>query len=421
MTTIKKYNTETSQWEVIVVGKQGPAGPTGSIGPASTVTGPTGIAGPTGPTGSTGPTGAASNVTGPTGATGDRGGVKYTFSSINTDTDPGTGNIRYNNPVISAVSQIFIDNTDVTGTNQTAWYLTWDDSTATTKGYLSIGSYGNPSKTIFRITGNVVNATGYYRIPVAYLSGSTPANAETIFVEFSRTGDNAPTGPTGPTGATGATGAPSTVTGPTGAVGPTGNIGPTGSTGPTGPTGATPAVLVQAKGDILAATGPSTLVRVPVGIDKTILVADSEQIPGIKWTNNAYALILDQTKEKWNLTLNEIEATTIINVETSSIWYFSANAGLNWVFNIRGSSSSTLNSILPVGHSVTVTVGVSQGATPYYATGLQVDGVAVTPKWVGGANPTSGSANSIDVYTYVIVKTSATPTYLVYASQTRFA
>lgn len=41
MTVIKQYNAGTSQWEAIVVGKQGPQGPTG----------------PTGPTGATGPSG----------------------------------------------------------------------------------------------------------------------------------------------------------------------------------------------------------------------------------------------------------------------------------------------------------------------------------------------------------------------------
>jgi hypothetical protein len=63
---------------------------------------------------------------------------------------------------------------------------------------------------------------------------------------------------------------------------------------------------------------------------------------------------------------------------------------------------------------------VTQGATPYYNSAVQVDGSAVTPKWQGGAAPTQGNASSIDAYVYTIVKTGAA-TFTVFASQTQFA
>jgi hypothetical protein len=62
----------------------------------------------------------------------------------------------------------------------------------------------------------------------------------------------------------------------------------------------------------------------------------------------------------------------------------------------------------------------TQGATAYYATGLQVDGVSVTPKYQGGIAWSFGNASSIDAYTYTIVKTGS-GTFTVFASQTRFA
>jgi hypothetical protein len=46
--------------------------------------------------------------------------------------------------------------------------------------------------------------------------------------------------------------------------------------------------------------------------------------------------------------------------------------------------------------------------------------VSVTPKWQGGTAPTSGNINSIDTYTYTIIKTAATPTYVMLAAQTQF-
>jgi hypothetical protein len=65
----------------------------------------------------------------------------------------------------------------------------------------------------------------------------------------------------------------------------------------------------------------------------------------------------------------------------------------------------------------------TQGATAYYNSAVQVDGTGtgVTTEWQGGTAPTSGNTGSIDVYNYVVTKTSATPTYLVLASVTKFA
>jgi len=77
--------------------------------------------------------------------------------------------------------------------------------------------------------------------------------------------------------------------------------------------------------------------------------------------------------------------------------------------------------MMAVGQSITLTFMVTQGTTAYYASAHQIDGSSVTPKWQGGTAPTAGNASSIDIYTYVIIKTAATPTYTVLASQTKFA
>jgi hypothetical protein len=63
---------------------------------------------------------------------------------------------------------------------------------------------------------------------------------------------------------------------------------------------------------------------------------------------------------------------------------------------------------------------VTNGATARYNTAVQVDGSSVTPKWQGGTAPSSGNANSIDVYNYVIIKTGSAA-FTVLASQTKFA
>jgi len=115
-------------------------------------------------------------------------------------------------------------------------------------------------------------------------------------------------------------------------------------------------------------------------------------------------------------------ATGTINFDanTQSDVFYTTNASANWTLNVRGDSSTTLSSMLAVGDSITVTFKVTNGTTAYYQTAFQIDGSAVTPKWQGGLAPTGGNASSIDVYTFNIVKTAATPTYTVFASQTKF-
>ena len=50
------------------------------------------------------------------------------------------------------------------------------------------------------------------------------------------------------------------------------------------------------------------------------------------------------------------------------------------------------------------------------------DGTAtgVTVIWQGGTAPSAGNASGTDVYTYSIIKTAATPTYTVLASQVQY-
>jgi hypothetical protein len=122
------------------------------------------------------------------------------------------------------------------------------------------------------------------------------------------------------------------------------------------------------------------------------------------------------------VTIAATAATGTVNfdVSTQSILYYTSNASANWTLNIRGSSSVTLNSIMATGQSVTVTHLVTQGGTAYYNSAVTVDGTSVTPKWSGGSAPSAGNANSVDVYTYTIIKTGS-GSFTVFASQTRYA
>lgn len=80
-------------------------------------------------------------------------------------------------------------------------------------------------------------------------------------------------------------------TGLTGPQGPQGVQGNTGATGPQGPTGPDPAVIVDAKGDLLAGTANDVLARVAVGTNGQALIADSASSAGVKWGNAGADLI----------------------------------------------------------------------------------------------------------------------------------
>jgi hypothetical protein len=114
-------------------------------------------------------------------------------------------------------------------------------------------------------------------------------------------------------------------------------------------------------------------------------------------------------------------STTNFDYVTQSIEYYTSNATTNFTLNIRGNGATTLNSLLLVGQSITMVLMVTNGATPYRPTAFQIDGSAVTPEWQGGTAPAAGNANSIDVYSFTVIKTAGSPTYVVLASQSQFA
>ena len=128
-------------------------------------------------------------------------------------------------------------------------------------------------------------------------------------------------------------------------------------------------------------------------------------------------LAVEEVKEKVALNGNT-SGTITFNALDGGVVYFVNNQVANRTINFVGDGSTTLDSILAAGQSITVAVLANQGSTAYYLNAYQVDGTAVTPKWQGGA-PTGGNASSIDVYTFTIIKTAAN-TFTVLASQTAF-
>jgi len=122
------------------------------------------------------------------------------------------------------------------------------------------------------------------------------------------------------------------------------------------------------------------------------------------------------------VTTEATAATGTLNYDvlTQAVWNLTTDASANWTLNIRGDGSNSLDSIMDTGESVTIAHIVKQGGTAYYNSAVQVDGSSITPEWQGGAAPDAGNINSLDVYTYTIIKTGSA-TFTALASLTQFA
>ena len=139
-------------------------------------------------------------------------------------------------------------------------------------------------------------------------------------------------------------------------------------------------------------------------------------------SSSALAAVLTDTAEVATVSATAATGTINYDITTQSVLFYTTNASANWTVNLRASSGTSLNTAMSTGQSVTVAFLVTNGATAYYNTTVQVDGTTsgVTTRWQGGTAPTAGNASSVDIYVYTVIKT-ASATFSVFASQTRFA
>jgi hypothetical protein len=132
------------------------------------------------------------------------------------------------------------------------------------------------------------------------------------------------------------------------------------------------------------------------------------------------SLLLVSPKEKINTSATGATGTVNLDVSTASVNIRTSNSSGNYTINVRGDSSNTLNSLMSIGESITVTFESPNGSTAYYATGYTIDGNSVTPKWLGGTAPIVGNVSATDLYMLQIRKT-ADATFTCLASLSKFA
>jgi hypothetical protein len=113
--------------------------------------------------------------------------IGYKFSSANEDGDPGNGMFRLDIRNVQDARYIIIDDKDISGNDQTKWYSTWDDpSGATGRGRATLADISGKVICVFNFTGVFIDADGFWKLPVEYVSGSSPVEGVVYYYLFDR-------------------------------------------------------------------------------------------------------------------------------------------------------------------------------------------------------------------------------------------
>jgi len=117
--------------------------------------------------------------------------IGFNFDTSTTDSDPGNGKVRFNNATPASVTAIYFDNQDRDGNTVTSWLDAIDDSTSRIRGVLYIVPASSPaSKLVYAVTGSVVDGTGYRKLTVSQVAGTTlPASGAHLGVMFAPSGN----------------------------------------------------------------------------------------------------------------------------------------------------------------------------------------------------------------------------------------
>ena len=110
--------------------------------------------------------------------------------------------------------------------------------------------------------------------------------------------------------------------------------------------------------------------------------------------------------------------TNDISLDDGNVFLNTANlAGTNNTIDIT--SSNGIANDLAVGDMTSVTLITAVNSASSYINEITIGAASVTESWVGGSAPSDGGSSGYDVYTFNIIKTAATPTYVVIANQVK--
>ena len=160
----------------------------------------------------------------------------------------------------------------------------------------------------------------------------------------------------------------------------------------------------------LTAINANNIVSASITSDKLV-----DSITIANTTTSSIANFLGPIFEQANVvTTGGLTSSITVPTTGPGILVYTANSAANATVNFTG-----LGTTLAVGNVASYVFMVPNGSTARYISAVQIDGNAITPKWGGGA-PIGGTSANTDMYSFNIVKTSATPTYNVFAQVSSF-
>ena len=169
---------------------------------------------------------------------------------------------------------------------------------------------------------------------------------------------------------------------------------------------------------ILSATGQTNLANVNVSAAGTVasltattavvgtavtIAASGANITGIL-TATEVRLKNGTLTERVNIVANKLSAVPNVNISNGMVHYFTTAETTTSIPNIY--SNTGINTDMSTGDVITVTI-ITTAAAAGFSTGVEVDGVPISPSWIGGSNPDAGGTAGVDAYSFTIIKTGS--------------
>ena len=169
---------------------------------------------------------------------------------------------------------------------------------------------------------------------------------------------------------------------------------------------------------ILSATGQTNLANVNVSAAGTVVsltatTADVGTADTIASSGANITGILTATEvrlkngtltERVNIVANKLSAVPNVNISNGMVHYFTTAETTTSIPNIY--SNTGINTDMSTGDVITVTI-ITTAAAAGFSTGIEIDGVAHSPNWIGGSNPDAGGSAGVDAYAFTIIKTGS--------------
>ena len=157
-------------------------------------------------------------------------------------------------------------------------------------------------------------------------------------------------------------------------------------------------VNVSAAGTVVSLTATTAVVGTAVTI-----AASGANITGIL-TATEVRLKNGTLTERVNIVANKLSAVPNVNISNGMVHYFTTAETTTSIPNIY--SNTGINTDMSTGDVITVTI-ITTAAAAGFSTGVEVDGVPISPSWIGGSNPDAGGTAGVDAYSFTIIKTGS--------------